>query len=70
MKSIIILLFLILLVGCSTVPKECIQLKDVIVPYKECESGYLNGLTAITGHPAECLKVEELKLLRKDCKNF
>jgi hypothetical protein len=70
MRIVFILIIFTLLVGCMTVDPACYKVKEFIVPDKTCGSGYVNGLTAITGHPATCLLPNELIGLQKECPNW
>jgi hypothetical protein len=65
-----ILASLIVLCGCATVSKECKESKELFPATMACESGYMNPFTAITGHPMECLTVDELRRIQKECPNW
>jgi len=65
-----ILVSLFVLSGCATLPQGCLELKEMLPPDSGCQSGYRNGFTAITGHPAECLTMDELNRIKKECSNW
>jgi hypothetical protein len=70
LRVIIVLFIVMIITGCATINPDCYKLKEFIFADAACESGYINVLTAITGHPAECLLTEELERIQKECSNW
>ena len=64
------MVFLLLLSGCASIDPGCYKIKEFIVPDPTCNSGYMNGLTSITGHSPECLSPSELVEIQKECPNW
>jgi len=65
-KTIILILFLILLAGCAST--ECRQLQNLMFKTDECSTGW--SVYGITGHPPDCLDEKSYEEIKEVCPNF
>lgn len=67
MRIMILSILMGVVVGCASIPPECVTIKSYLFVDPSCESGY--RVPYLAG-PAECLEMKEYKVIKDKCPNL